>query len=180
MTSKFGLSLSTALALGLTGLLPAHAQTSNALLAQAVAAEGGADALRALKTIAIKSEAKHWEPEQSLVADGEPRFLGDSTVTVTWDLANGLARSEWTRAMKYPGVRTLKFTEVVTPKLGSVADDKGTTAMSGIRVAATWRELERGGRMLKRAGDGAQADPAVSVVAHLRPAIADEYLGRQS
>ena len=53
MTSKFGLSLSTALVLGLTGLLPAHAQKSNALLTQAVAAEGGADALRALKTIAL-------------------------------------------------------------------------------------------------------------------------------
>ena len=88
-------------------------------------------ALRALKTITIKSEAKHWEPEQSLVADGEPRFLGDSTVTVTWDLANGTARSEWTRAMKYPAIRTLKYTEVVTPKLGSVADEKGATAMSG-------------------------------------------------
>jgi glyoxylase-like metal-dependent hydrolase (beta-lactamase superfamily II) len=143
MTSKFGLSLSTALVLGLTGLPPAHAQTSNALLAQAVAAEGGADALRALKTITIKSEAKHWEPEQSLVADGEPRFLGDSTVTVTWDLANGMARSEWTRAMKYPSVRPLKYTEVMTPTLGSVADEKGATAMSGIRVAATLRELER-------------------------------------
>jgi glyoxylase-like metal-dependent hydrolase (beta-lactamase superfamily II) len=143
MSWKIGLSTSTLLLLGLTSVLPAHAQKSNALLAQAVEAEGGADALRALKTISIKSESKHWEPEQSLVAGGEPRFLGDSTETVTWDLAHGTARNEWTRAMKYPGVRTMKYTEVVTPALGTVTDDKGTTAMSGIRVAASLRELER-------------------------------------
>jgi glyoxylase-like metal-dependent hydrolase (beta-lactamase superfamily II) len=161
MTSKIGLSLSTVLLLGLTGLAAAQAQTPNALLAQAVAAEGGADALRALKSISIKSEAKHWEPEQSLVADGEPRFLGDSTVTVTWDLAHGMARSEWTRAMKYPSVRTLKYTEVVTPALGSVADEKGTTAMSGIRVAASLRELERAAPtlLLKALDDGKNVSP---------------------
>ena len=162
MTSKFGLSLSTALVLGLTSLLPAHAQTSNALLAQAVTAEGGADALRALKTIAIKSEAKHWEPEQSLVADGEPRFLGDSTVTVTWDLTNGTVRSEWTRAMKYPAVRTLKYTEVVMPNLGMVVNDKGPQPMSGIRVAASLRELERASPVLMlRALDAPQSVSAL-------------------
>src|SRR5262249_9160118 len=124
MTSKFGLSLSTLLLLGVTGLAPAHAQRVNALLAQAVEAEGGADALRALKSISIKSEARHWEPEQSLEADGEPRFLGNSSISITWDLAKGMTRSEWTRDMKYPGVRTLKFTEVVTPTVGYVSDEK--------------------------------------------------------
>ena len=142
MTLRFSLSISTALLLGLTQLQPAQAK-SNALLAQAVAAEGGADALHALKTISIKSEAKHWEPEQSLVAGGEPRFLGDSTVTTTWDLTKGMARSEWTRAMKYPSARTMKYTEVVTPALGAVIDDKGATPMSGIRDATQLRELER-------------------------------------
>jgi len=143
MSWKFVLSASTVLLLGLAGALPAQAQDASALVAQGVAAEGGANALRALKTIAITSESKHWEPEQSLVAGGEPRFLGDSTVTVTWDLAHDMARSEWTRAMKYPAPRTMKYTEVVTPALGYVVDEKGATAMSGIRVATQLRELER-------------------------------------
>jgi glyoxylase-like metal-dependent hydrolase (beta-lactamase superfamily II) len=143
MTSKLRLCIAALLVLGSAGADLAHAQKANALLTQAVEAEGGADALRALKTISIKSEAKHWEPEQSLVAGGEPRFLGDSTIVTTWDLAHGMARMQWERAMKYPGVRTLKYTEVVTPALGYVTDEKGSTAMSGIRVATNLRELER-------------------------------------
>jgi glyoxylase-like metal-dependent hydrolase (beta-lactamase superfamily II) len=143
MTSRFGLCLATLLLLASTAVRSADAQDAHALLAQAVAAEGGADTLRALKTLAIKSEAKHWEPEQSLEADGAPRFLGDSTITVTWDLAQGAIRSEWTRAMTYPRAATLKYTEIVTPALGIVTDDKGTRAMSGIRVATDLRELER-------------------------------------
>ena len=134
MTSKFRLSIAALLLLGTARIEPAAAQDAQALLTQAVEAEGGAVALRALKTISITSESKHWEPEQSLQADGEPRFLGNSTVTVIWDLAHGMARSEWTRAMKYPRPVTLKYTEVVTPTLGYVANDTGATAMSGIRV----------------------------------------------
>jgi hypothetical protein len=37
----------------------------------------------------------------------------------------------------------VKYTETVLPTLGFVTDDKGTAAMSGIRVAALLRELER-------------------------------------
>jgi hypothetical protein len=46
--------------------------------------------------------------------------------------------------MKYPAVEKSKYTDVVTPTLGYVIDDKGASKpMSGIRVAATLRELER-------------------------------------
>jgi len=156
MSSRFGLSLSTLLLAGVAGLAPVHAEKVNALLARAIEAEGGADALRALKSVSIKSEAKHWEPEQSLEADGQPRFLGDSIITVTWDFAKGMARSEWTRDMKYPGVRTLKFTEVVTPTVGYVSDEKGAAGMSGIRLATNLRELERAAPtlLLKAMDDG--------------------------
>ena len=72
------------------------------LIKQAVAAEGGADALRGLKSLTIKGDAKFWEPGQSFAPDGDPRFLGDATFTTTWDLASGSARTSWVRDQKYP------------------------------------------------------------------------------
>jgi hypothetical protein len=113
------------------------------LVKSGVAAEGGADALTALKGISIKGEAKHWEPGQSYSAGGEARFLGDTTFTTTWDLAKGAAKIDVDRAMKYPAVETLKYSEVITPSLGFVTDAKGSTATSGNRIAAQLRELER-------------------------------------
>jgi hypothetical protein len=58
--------------------------------------------------------------------------------------------------MKYPGVRTLKFTEVVTPTVGYVSDEKGAAGMSGIRLATNLRELERAAPtlLLKAMDDG--------------------------
>jgi hypothetical protein len=113
------------------------------LVKAAVAAEGGADALRALKSVAIKADGKNWEPGQSMKAGGEPRFLGDSTYSFIWDLAKGEARTDVERSMQYPGVSKVKYAEVITPTLGFVSDEKGSTAASGMRVAAEWRELER-------------------------------------
>src|SRR5262249_4788526 len=113
------------------------------LVKQAVTAQGGAE-LRALKSLAIKGDAKFWEPGQSPVAGGEPRFLGDAAFTVSWDLAQGRARTLWDRDQKYPEPVKLKYTETVLPALGYVTDEKGANqAMSGIRVAAHQRELER-------------------------------------
>src|ERR1700682_6826689 len=84
-------------------LQPAFAQNSPSdLVKQAVAAEGGADALRALKSLAVKGDAKFWEPGQSFAAGGEPRFLGDATFAITWDLVGGRARTDWDRDQKYP------------------------------------------------------------------------------
>jgi hypothetical protein len=55
-----------------------------------------------------------------------------------------MARTEWDRDMKYPAVEKIKYADVITPALGYVIDDKGASKpMSGIRVAATLRELER-------------------------------------
>jgi glyoxylase-like metal-dependent hydrolase (beta-lactamase superfamily II) len=134
----------TALLLVFAQQQPALAQGSgDNLVKQAVAAEGGADALRSVKGLSIKGDAKFWEPGQSFAPDGEPRFLGDATFTTTWDLAKGSAKTSWVRDQKYPDPIILKYTETLTPTIGYVTDDKGSQPMSGIREAAQLRELER-------------------------------------
>src|SRR6266849_2656150 len=165
-----------ALLLAMSQQQPALAQgNGDSLVKDAVAAQGGAE-LRGLKGLAIKGDAKFWEPGQSLAAGGEPRFLGDATFTTTWDLANGRARTAWDRDQKYPEPVKIKYTETVLPMLGYVTDEKSSQAMSGIRVAAHQRELERTSPWLlvkamdesgkvRAAGSqrlGAQSLPAVS------------------
>jgi len=123
---------------------PALAQGSgDNLVKQAVAVEGGADALRGVKSLSIKGDAKFWEPGQSFAPDGEPRFMGDATFSMTWDLASGSARTSWVRDQKYPDPILLKFTETLMPTIGFVTDEKGSLPMSGIREAAQLREFER-------------------------------------
>jgi glyoxylase-like metal-dependent hydrolase (beta-lactamase superfamily II) len=141
---KYALSIAAVL-LATSQMQPAFAQNSPGdLVKQAVAAEGGADALRGLKTLAIKGEAKFWEPGQSFAAGGEPRFLGDATFLTTWDLAKGTARTDWDRDQKYPDPPIkLKYTETLFPAFGVVSDEKGSQPMSRVRVAALLRELKR-------------------------------------
>ena len=79
---KLTVSMTAALLLAAVPVQPATAQSGIDLVKQAVAAQGGADALRALKTLVIKGEAKHWEPGQSIRAGGETRFIGDLAFTV--------------------------------------------------------------------------------------------------
>ena len=139
---KYALSIA-ALLLVISQQRTTLAQGAGDLVKQAVAAEGGAE-LRAVKGLAIKGDAKFWEPGQSFLAGAEPRFLGDATFTVTWDLANSRARTAWDRDQKYPEPPVkLKYTETVLPTLGYVTDEKSSQAMSAIRVAAHQRELER-------------------------------------
>src|SRR6266481_5673808 len=134
---------------------PAAAQSGADLVRQSVAAQGGAAALSSAKTTIIKGEAKHWEPGQSYSPTGEARFLGDSTYTQTVDNATRTARVDWDRDMKYPFIERLKYSEITTPTFGVLIDDKGAQRpMSGIRLAAHWRERERASpRLLVRALD---------------------------
>src|SRR5262249_2864528 len=139
---KYALSIA-ALVLVISQQRTTLAQNGGDLVKQAVAAVGDAE-LRSLKGLAIKGDAKFWEPGQSLVAGAEPRFLGDATFAITWDLANNRARTAWDRDQKYPDPPVkLKYTETVLPTLGYVTDEKSSQAMSGIRVATHQRELER-------------------------------------
>src|SRR5437867_8715296 len=134
--------LIAALLLAISHQQPALAQGGD-LVKQAVAAEGG-DELRQLKGLAIKGDAKFWEPGQSFLAGSEPRFLGDATFAMTWELANNRARTAWDRDQKYPDPPVkIKYSETVLPALGYVTDEKSSQAMSGIRVATHQRELER-------------------------------------
>src|SRR2546430_7240636 len=104
LAMKYALSISAALLLAMSQWQPAVAQNSSAsnLVKQAIAAQGGEAALRALKGVTIKGDAKFWEPGQSKVAGGEPKFTEDATFTATRDLTKGLAKIEWDRDHKYP------------------------------------------------------------------------------
>lgn len=169
---KYAVAISAALLLGASQFQPAVAQSPNDLIRQAVDAQGGADALRALKGAVIKGEAKHWEPGQSYAAGGEPKFLGDSTFTMTAEAGSRTVRTDWDRDMKYPAVEKIKFSEVITPSYGIVTDEKsGSRPMSGIRLASHLRELGRASPLLLlRAMDAPQ---------HVA-AIEDQKLGERS
>ena len=168
---KYALAISTALLLGVSQL-PAQAQSPNDLVSQAVAAQGGAEKLRAFKAVVIKGEAKHWEPGQSFKAGGEAKFIGDSTFTLTADGAKRMVRIDWDRDKKYPAVERVKYSEIVAPTYGVVIDEKGAAQpMSGVRLAAQLREFERQTPgLLLRALDSPQNAAA----------IADQKLGDQS
>src|SRR5207245_7885032 len=98
---KYALSIAV-LSLATIQVQPSFAQGSAGdLVKQAVAAEGGAAALRGLTGLAVKGDARFWEPGQSFAAGGEPRFLGDATFAITWDIAKGMARTEWERDKQY-------------------------------------------------------------------------------
>jgi predicted small secreted protein len=126
------------------------------LVAQGVQAQGGADALTAVKTISQKATVRYWEPEQSVVAGGEMRFANESTLDMVTDVAAGASRLDWVRKFEYPGPWTFTFSEVVTAEAGYVAgiDSSARTkqslesnppahTMSGLRLAAAQRELLR-------------------------------------
>ena len=125
------------------------------LVNQAVEAQGGAEALRGLNRLELKGDARFWEPGQSQAAGGEARELGSATFETIWDLAKGMARTNWDRDQQYPPPAVkLNYTETVLPTLGFVTDSTGSKPMSGIRVATHLRELERASpRLLLKALD---------------------------
>ncbi len=128
---------------------------SNALVTQAVTAQGGDEALRGLTGLNVKGDARFWEPGQSHEAGGEPRPLGTATFETNWDLAKGMARTNWDRDQQYPPpAAKLNYTETVLPTLGFVTTGEASQPMSGIRVATNLRELERASpRLLLKAMD---------------------------
>src|SRR5215813_12425553 len=163
---KYALMISAALLMALgQGQQPASAQSNPLdLVKQGVDALGGADALRAVKTLTLKADAKHWEPGQSNSVNGESRFLGDSTVTITVEFTNQVrVRYDWDRDMKYPAVEKVKYSEVRYPTYGAVFDDKGEAKpMSGIRLATNIREGGRGSpKLLLNALDSPQSLSAI-------------------
>ena len=69
-------------------------------------------------------------------------FAGDTKFTTVWDLANGNARTV-DRSYIAVGRAMCNSTRLLTPKYGFVTDEKSSRPMSGIRVAAQLRELNR-------------------------------------
>jgi glyoxylase-like metal-dependent hydrolase (beta-lactamase superfamily II) len=172
---KYTLMISAALLMALGQGQPASAQSPTDLVKQAVDALGGADALRGMKTLVTKADAKHWEPGQSNSVNGESRFLGDSTVATSVDYANkdGVSvRYDWDRNMQYPAVEKQKYSEIRYPTYGAVIDEKGDAKpMSGIRLTANLRE-------------GGHQSPLLLLAALNAPervsAIEDQKLGNQT
>jgi len=139
--------------------LSAGAQTGELALApvnRAIDAMGGREALAAVRTIAMRGQHRHWEPQQSRVPEGEARFGGESTVVLTRDLATGSTRLDWDRRLLAPGKRTYRYSEVLTDGIGyvygidstartaqSAQSDPPQHSMSLSRHAATLREVER-------------------------------------
>jgi glyoxylase-like metal-dependent hydrolase (beta-lactamase superfamily II) len=173
---KHVVPFAAAFVLAATMIQPTSAQSPTELVQQAVAAQGGADALRGLKTLVIKGEAKHWEPGQSLRAGGEARFIGDSAFTVSADIPNQVIRIDWDRDMKYVAVERLQLSEIVHRTYGVVLEGKDVKPMSGLRLAAMHREFTRASPfLLVRALENPQAisaieDQRLGEVAH--PAVA--------
>src|SRR5258708_19116217 len=171
---KYSLMISAALVMAISHTQPASAQMNPIdQVKLGVEAQGGADALRNIKTLVLKGDQKSWEPGQSHSPNGEARFLGDSNVTVTVDYNAPLrVRYDWDRDMKYPAVEKLKYSEIRYPTYGAVIDDKGEMKpMSGIRMASNVRE---GGRVsVKLLLNALESPQRVS-------AIEDQKLGNQT
>ena len=130
-------------------------------VARAVSAQGGTDALAKVKTISQKGTVRQWEPEQSAAAGGEMRFANQGTMESVIDVTMRATRTDWVRDFQYPSPRKFTFSEVVTAEAGYVAgiDSNGRTkqsqesnppahTMSGLRLAASQRELVRNSPLL--------------------------------
>src|SRR5437867_13325362 len=131
-------------------------QRSEDLVSRAGHALGATYRLAGVRTLSVKATVREWEPEQSMVAGGEMRFACESTFEAVTDVGSGVTRINWVRKFAYPAPRTFTFSEIVSPEAGYVAgiDSNGRTkqsleskppahAMSGLRLAATQRELRR-------------------------------------
>ena len=77
------------------------------------------------------------------------------------------SRSDQINASQRTAALCRKFSEITTPTFGVVIDDKGAQQpMSGIRLAAHWRERERASpRMLVRVLS-AHGDQVISAKCH--------------
>ena len=164
---------------------PSYAQD---LINAALTAMGGADALTQVKTLVVKGTVRYWEPEQSMVADGEMRHTSDATFEMTGDFTSHAIRVDWVKNFLYPSQRTFQFSEIVTPEAGYVIgiDSNGRNkqsresnppghAMSGLRFIATQRELLRASPSLllemRNHPDKVSASPAITIGSVTYPAL---------
>jgi glyoxylase-like metal-dependent hydrolase (beta-lactamase superfamily II) len=127
------------------------------LVNRAVEAMGGADRLGGIRTATVKANVKYWEPEQSDVPGGDPRFAAEASYDQITDIASRSSRIDWVTNFAYPAPRTFTYSEIRTPQGGYIlgVDSNGRNAeslksnppqhsMSGYRLAAAQRESRRG------------------------------------
>jgi glyoxylase-like metal-dependent hydrolase (beta-lactamase superfamily II) len=171
------------------GSCAAVAPRERALVERALEALGGAEALARVKTVSVKGTVKQWEPEQSFAPGGEARFANDSEFTLTGDFAARSVRLDWVKKFAYPAPRTYTFSEIVTPEAGYVIGLDSTRppapalklkppahSMSGLRLAATQRELRRASPALllemRAHPERVRASPDVVIGGLAHPALA--------
>jgi len=163
------------------------------LVAKAVEATGGAQAIADLRTVTLKGTAKQWEPEQSDVQGGEMRFANEMTYEAIVDVQGRASRFDFVKNFAYPAPRTFTFSEIVTPTAGYVigVDSNGRNAesqkanppahsMSGYRLATAHREGARGntaGLMLAMFFSPEQVKLAADIVVQGRAYPAVSYQG---
>jgi len=173
------------LLLGVGVTPPVYAQD---LVNGALTALGGAEALAQVKTLVVKGTVRYWEPEQSMVAGGEPRHAADATFEMTGDFTTHAIRVDWVKNFLYPSPRTFQFSEIMTPEAGYVIgiDSNGRNKqnretnppghiMSGLRFTATQRELRRASPALllemRNHPGQVSASPGITIGAVSYPAL---------
>jgi glyoxylase-like metal-dependent hydrolase (beta-lactamase superfamily II) len=155
----------------------------------ALTALGGAEALAQVQTLVVKGTVRYWEPEQSIIAGGEPRHTADATFEMMGDFTAHAVRVDWVKNFVYPSQRTFQFSEIITPEAGYVIgiDSNGRNkqsresnppghAMSGLRFTATQRELLRASPALlllemRNHPDKVSASPAITIGSVSYPAL---------
>ena len=162
------------------------------LVNQAAQAIGG-ERWAAVQTVSVRGTVKQWEPEQSDVPGGEMRFANEASFETTADRMKRTTRTDWERKFVYPAPRTFKFSEIVTPEAGYVlgVDTNGRNAqsqkmnppahsMSGLRLAASQREMRRGqinSLILAMRANPARVQPALDLQSGGRSYPAVSYEG---
>ena len=153
------LSAAMALCIGQQAARSAPAETPQARAEAAYKAMGG-DKLEQVTSIVSKGTVQAWDPGESYaVADLAVPDGGRSTFVQTWDHTKRYQRIEWVRPRAGGGTRS--FVEILMPDvnagyvLGNDANGAATKrtvttnanqpvhTMSGIRLTASLRELER-------------------------------------
>ena len=158
------------------------------LVGRGVQAVGGPDKLAGVTTYYEKGTIKQWEPEQSQRAGGESRFAADANFETLVDVGTATTAIDWSKKLVYPSPRQFTYTEVVTPEVGYVSgiDSNGRTKqsldatppahnMSGLRLAATQREVLRSSPLLllqmHKSPDRVKAVADVTVAGVAYPAV---------
>ena len=126
---------------------------------KAVAALGGEAALRQVQTVVITANARHWEPQSSVVPGGDFKLAGISKIVITRDFQSGGQRLDWDRTKVGPRGSNFKFSEIYFDGVGAVEGRNGPQmrrsaglggwqTMSGIRLATFLREQHRASPLL--------------------------------